>query len=644
MKTIPCKNIIIVLLFISIIIPFSSLCFGQSEEEMRALRLFYDENELVVSATRHPKPVSQVAENITVISSDDIEAMNAHTVADVLNRIPGLFLSYNQDFGGNALINLQGSEPRHTLVLVDNIPWNSINERSAETINIPVGIIDRIEIIKGPASSAWGSSLGGVINIITRPVGDTKKPKGSIQASDGKKNSQDYRADLSGKIGKARYYLYAGTLNSDGLVQSRFSDDESLYSKIEIPFSADINTGLSLGYSDTSTGFGDYPDSDINVKASIRSFFASPYFTARVAKGLDINFSAYYLRQDFGQKSNSLGLGITGEPGDLYFGNEVKEESWGAKWQAVWKRDISTLVLGMDFEKGEYDQYINAGELLQSFGAPPVSMVSPGNTKWAVYANDTLIWGKWSVIPGIRYDHESITGSFVSPSLGITYVTEKNTILRGTIARGFSFPALASTSGGGLFLSPNPSLKSEEVWSYQAGVESAFSYFWIKANVFFHNMRNATTREPYGAGPPTFNDLNINNGKVRRRGFEAEAETLKVYNVSFKAGVSYVDIDPPNTSGASEIYSYLIGVKYDGNFLSAQLFGYYNWYDLKNISGASYDDFIWDLNINKEILLDQHSAIKLFVTAHNLFNGSQYTYSENINPRRWLEAGIKLRF
>lgn len=645
MKTAFCKHVIFAFLLIPVAMSFSFACFAQSEEEMKALRLFYDEDELVVSATRHPKPVSQVAENITVISSEEIDAMNAHTVSEVLNRIPGLFLSSNQDFGSYAVINLQGTNLRQTLVLVDDIPWNLISERSAETITIPVGIIERIEIIKGPASSAWGSSLGGVINIITKPVGSTQKPNGSIHASYGKSNSQDYRADLSGKIGKAHYYMYAGVLDSDGLIKSRFSDNEHLYSKVELPLSRDVNTGLNLGYSDTRTGFGDYIDADINIRGSIKSFFVSPFLTARVARDFNLRFSAYYFQQEYGQKNNSLGLGITGEPGELYLGTIVKEESWGAKCQVAWEDEINTVVFGMDLEKGEYDQSLNAGSLLQSLGAAPVSRFSPDNAKWAVYANDTITWGRWALIPGIRYDHESVTGSFVSPSFGVTYVTDKNTILRGTIARGFSFPALSISSSGALFLDPNPSLKSEEIWSYQAGVESAFTYLWIRANLFLHDMKNPIKREPSGAGAPTFNDLYVNGEKVRGKGFEIEVETFKVYYFSLKGGLSYVDFDPSNTSGTTEAYSYFIGLKYGDNILSARLFGYYNWYEDNNTAGVSYvDDFIWDLDINREIHLDQQSVMKLFVAARNIFNGCQYYYFENRNPGRWFEAGVKFRF
>jgi len=151
----------------------TSLCqtsAAQSEEEMKILRMFYREKDLVVSPTRHPKPISQVAENITVVTAREIEEMNAHTVAEVLNRIPGLFINFNQgieSFGSTSLIHIQGSEQRHVLVVVDGVRWNFLSEGAAETNSIPVGIIERIEVIKGPASSAWGSSLGGVINIIT---------------------------------------------------------------------------------------------------------------------------------------------------------------------------------------------------------------------------------------------------------------------------------------------------------------------------------------------------------------------------------------------------------------------------------------------------------------------------------------------
>jgi vitamin B12 transporter len=220
----------------------------------------------------------------------------------------------------------------------------------------------------------------------------------------------------------------------------------------------------------------------------------------------------------------------------------------------------------------------------------------------------------------------------------------KNTILRGTIARGFSAAGLANTSGGGMFLDPNPSLKHEEVWSYQAGAESAFSFMWLKANIFLHDLKNSITAMSGGGGPPAYNDIIINNGEVKRKGIEIEAESVPIYNFSFKGGFSYVDINPRNTSGASEIYSFVTGLKYQNSTLCGQLAGYYNWHDLNYFPRASHNDFIWDLNINKTIRIFQRDDIDVFAVGHNLFNGAQYTHTANINPKRWFEFGIKYRF
>jgi len=140
-----------------------SIVFAQSREAVEDLLMFWEEKDLFVqSATRHSKPISQVAENMTVITAKDIEDMNAHTVAEVLNRVTGLLVAFQgQDFGSfYGFLSIDGSADRHVLVLLDGMQWNWPADNHALTGFIPVGIIDRIEIIKGPASSAWGSSLG----------------------------------------------------------------------------------------------------------------------------------------------------------------------------------------------------------------------------------------------------------------------------------------------------------------------------------------------------------------------------------------------------------------------------------------------------------------------------------------------------
>jgi vitamin B12 transporter len=339
-------------------------------------------------------------------------------------------------------------------------------------------------------------------------------------------------------------------------------------------------------------------------------------------------------------------LGFTGDPGELYLDTIYDEETTGGGAKLVWTHGMHTAVLGMDAAHGRLDQTLTAGTALQSLGLPATSTTHPDIDCWGIYANDTMVINRWSFTPGIRHDHNSVTGSFTSPSLGATYRLGKDSIIRASAARGFTIPPLSWTSGGGLFLDPNPDLDSEKVLSYQAGVESAsFRYLWVKATVFRHDLEDALTVEPYGAGPPTYNDLIINYGDIRRQGLELEAETVPVYNLSLLAGFAYVDLKPSNEAGSDEIYSYNIGFRYDDKkSFRAQLFGHYVWWDLEAFAQATYDDFIWDLNLNKKIWSKEKAATEVFLTAHNIFSGSQYTYGDSKNPARWVEAGIRLSF
>ena len=632
--------------FLVCMLTFCHSALAQSAYEMQVLRMFYREKDLVVSPTRHPKPISQVAENIAVITAQQIEEMNAHTVAEVLTRVTGLFVNFNQDFGAVSLTHIQGSEQRHVLVLLDGVQWNFLNSGAAETNSIPVGIVERIEVIKGPASSAWGSSLGGVINIITKQAGNTESPTGTVTASYGESSSQDHRAQASGKAGPVGYYLFAGKQKSDGLVPSRSFDNDTLYSKLAIPISKNTAAQLSIGYSEPRIQLGDYPSGDITQTAVSRTFFAKTSLSTRFNEALHLEASLDHFKQKSTLTSDALGLGFSGAAGELFSETTYDEETTGGSGKLVWTQGVHTAVFGVDINSWNLDQTINAGSVLQAMGVPTTSTTYPDIDRWAVYANDTIVMDRWSITPGIRYDDNNISGSFVSPSLGATCRLGEHSILRASVAKGFTLPPLSWTSGGALFLDPNPALDPEEVWSFQAGFESsAAKYLWLKGTAFRHELKNALTFIPFGAGPPTFNDLVVNKGEIRRQGLELEVETFPVHNLSLLAGFAYVDLKPANESGSTELYSYLLGIRYDDKkSFRALLFGRYVWWDLDSVWQASYDDFIWDLNLNKRIYARAKTSAELFFTAHNLFNGSQYTFGDSKNPDTWLEAGIRVKF
>jgi len=618
---------------------------AQSSEEMRMLELFYGEKDLVITPTRYPKPVNQVAENISVIYSEDIEAMNAHTVADVLRWIPGVFINSSRDFGAISLLGIQGSEDRHVTVLLDGIRWNYLGGGNAETNTIPVGIIDRIEVIKGPASSAWGSSLGGVINIITKPaVG--KEFKGQLYGSYGEANSLDARAEASGGGENFGYYLFAGRQESNGLLDNRSMDNVSLFSKFNMDLTNRTGLNLSLGYSEPENDLGSFPSNDIRSNSEARTVYANASLDVDLTARTSLNFTGYYISQDLNLDSSALGLGATGPAGALYLNSDYQEETYGATANLVWEPPRHTVVMGAEISQGDLDQTIHAGDLFQFYGAPAMAESHPDIMSWGVYINDTFSLGRWAMTPGIRFDRNTVSGSFFSPSLGVTFQPRNDLLFRGTVSRGFQSPPLAFSEGGAIFLDPNPDLKAEEVWSYQAGIETtALPGVRVKTTLFLHELDRALFREPYGSGAPSYNDLFINSGGLQRRGVEVELKTEPVKNVSLEASGIYVRFDQDNSVGSNESYAFNLILSYDNpDILTARLAGHFRDLNSMALLQANFDDIIWDFDASKTLAIGMETVLKFFLTAHNLFDGSQYNLGDTKNPGRWLEGGIRFAF
>ena len=623
---------------------------GHSKEVIEDLLMFWEERDLYVqSATRHEKPISQVAENITVVTAKEIEDMNAHNLSEVLNRVTGVFVDFNTtDFDGSALLHIQGSSPRHVLVLLDGVVWNALSDGSASGVDIPVRTIERIEVIKGPASSAWGSSLGGVVNIITKGTGDSRTPSGRAVASYGERATQDDSAELAGKAGSTEYsvgyYLFAGKQESNGLRNERSFDNYSLYAKLDIPISKDIRFGFTGGYSEPRMDGGEIAAVDLITKTAYRTLFGTASLDAALTPELDLKISLYSLKHKIVQTNTVLGTGMLGPAGDLFKGVITDERTEGGSAKLIWTRGHHTAVLGTDISNGKMDQTTDVGPLYQRRGVPASTVTQPEIDKWAVFANDTITFGKFSVTPGIRHDYNSVGGSFTSPSLGATYRFGEHTIGRFSVARGFTAPPLSYTSGGGLFLNPNPSLKPEEVWSYQAGLESGITeYLWTKITLFRHDLDDSLVKEK--AAPGSRFSIYNNDGEIRRQGVEFEAETVPFHNISLKGGFAYVHIKVDDPTAPSVNYMYTTGIKYDDKkSFMAQLLGNYTWWNLAVDAMAKYDTFIWDANLVKKIFSSEKTSADIFLTAHNIFNGSYYTLNVYPNPHRWIEAGVKFRF
>ncbi|XLM21088.1 TonB-dependent receptor plug domain-containing protein, partial [Chromobacterium piscinae] len=124
---------------------------------------------VIVTASRIAQPLSKTLADATVITRDEIEQSGAQTLQQVLSRQAAISITANGGPGTNSSIFMRGTNSNHTVVLVDGVRISSATSGTTAMQNIPLAQIERIEILRGPASSLYGAdAIGGVIQIFTR--------------------------------------------------------------------------------------------------------------------------------------------------------------------------------------------------------------------------------------------------------------------------------------------------------------------------------------------------------------------------------------------------------------------------------------------------------------------------------------------
>ncbi|ABB31481.1 TonB-dependent receptor plug [Geobacter metallireducens RCH3] len=599
-------------------------------DEMKVLEMFYEDKELVVTPTRDPKPISQVAENVTVITAKEIQALNAHTLGEVLNTIPGVHVEPRVTPGGlSPTLSIQGSESNHVRVIMDGVTINNVSDFLADVGAIPVQRIAAVEIIKGPASSAWGSSLGGIINIITKSPDEGRKLGGTVSASMGERTTGDFRLELSGTRSSLGYYLAADGITSDGLLPHTGVDSGSVYGKMTWDPQEDTRVFATYSYSRGKRGLGEFPQYGLRQEGDYEHLIATLGMSHALSESLDLDIAGRFSHRDYSDVSGALGAG------EGLNNNSYEQPNLGASAKLAWRTGIHSVIIGTDYDNGTID-----ADLRENGGT--VRTKTHGRLeRRAIFANDTIVWNNWSITPGLRYDWTSTSDDFFSPSLGVTYNLSDHTVLRAYVARGFNVPSLTATTVGAQGLQPNPHLEMEKVWSYQLGFETTFlRYLWLKNTVFRHDVSDFLA---YDGATNSY----VNQGKQRRQGVEVEVKSIPFFNTTI--GVGYTFIDARDRLADERVpniprQTWDVSINYDDRkLLRGGLVGRYTQWNAREDFNSRENAMIWDLTGGVRFLTGQVSG-EIFFVAHNLFNGSQYLHYFFRNPGRWFEGGLRFNF
>jgi vitamin B12 transporter len=176
-----------------------------------------DEAAIVVTATRIPTRINEVVADVTVIDREAIEQSGpAATLGDLLSGVPGVELSRQGGRGASEGVFIRGANSGHTLVLMDGQRVGSATLGQTAIDTLPVGQIERIEILRGPASALYGSdAIGGVIRITTRQGADA--PRFDARAGIGSHGTQEVTLSHAGRVGAFDYAVRTGELRSTGV-------------------------------------------------------------------------------------------------------------------------------------------------------------------------------------------------------------------------------------------------------------------------------------------------------------------------------------------------------------------------------------------------------------------------------------------
>ena len=578
-------------------------------------------SEIVVSATREDTAKQDVAANIIAVDREAIEKMPAATAAEVLQYVPGVYVEFNGGPGSMAVARIQGSEVRHVAVYVDGVPLNQLANPLTDLNYLPVDAIERIEVYKGAASSAWGSSLGGVINIITKEP-DAKTPAaGTIRSSLGKADTFKNRANVHGTIQKVGYFLSVTGDHSDGFVDNSAYDQTAVYGKLnyDIGTAGRLNFVYSRDKGESEDPLINYPDfwDDIEQERTYQRLL----YETDVTDALSMTVEGRHHEFD------ALIEDVFADFRMVY--NDYEEESWGGSVRLNYRPNTEHAVnLGYDGDWGEFD-WINYTRKYDT-------------RNWAVYANDTFTRDNLSVNAGLRYDDNRDFGSEVSPSAGVVYrlfddQAPIRPMIRAQVAKGFSAPPAAWVKDP---VYGTPDLNPETAINYQLGSEVWFcKFFRFEVNLFYADVDDLIQYDP-----DTRKFQNIE--KVVRQGVEGILSASFDFGLDLSFSGSFTDVED-DTKGETikdiPKEQYQTSAAYTWQWMTHTLYGKYTDYN-STYPETRDKKFVFDYKFNAKLPESIGNRAELFCAVYNIFNSQVVYRSVWPQPDRWAEAGVSVSF
>jgi outer membrane receptor for ferrienterochelin and colicins len=488
-------------------------------------------DEIVVTASRRDQRLADVAVTTEVVRREDIEQSGASDLAAVLTEHTGIVLQGGHPNGAGLMLQGIGSE--RVLVLLDGQPVAGRISGVFDVSRIPVAVVERIEIVKGPQSTLYGSeAMGGVVNIITREPGESPIA-GRLSLTAG---TQD-RRDATGGVSMHRGALSLGAdvnwrtiqntpgreqvdgalaERTDGLVTMRWTASDRLRvegSVLALDERQRWRSGSLYSFADNRQWNG-------RLAAAWRA--GAHALTGTVAASSFDHLS----------RGSIAAKPIAGDTGQRQLQRVVKAELLYNAGFAPTRIGLRALDLGLEIEREDTESDRVQGHSRALTSAEPFAQLEFGGAGW-------------TVLPGVRLTWNEQWGTHLTPRVASRVQLAESVTLRTSAGAGFRAPDFKElymffqNESANYAVVGNEQLRPETSRNITTGVEWAGRRGYARGQLFWNEFRDfIETRAITEPGaPPVFQYANIDDGSTR--GMELETG-VSWRSMRAEGGMSYL--------------------------------------------------------------------------------------------------------
>ncbi len=594
----------------------------------------YTLDDVVVTASRIPTGRMDTPANTTVITAAEIEDNHYSNVAEALSHVNGVIIS-NGASGNDTVVRLNGDE--RVVILVDgrriNNDQGSMTRASANLESIAsMKNIERIEVIKGGGSALYGSdAIGGVINIITKK-GDQLRTTLDVNA--GSWGTYNYELSNEGSMDRVSWFVTGGMQRQNHFDYKYDGGSHSM------PNSDQKNNTLTARV-----------DGEIDDRSSVRLEFEHKSIHGGAYTGVfpDFRFNG---KQD--ELFNNIALSYhfkegTSTPGFLRVYDNYKWTSFGLDDAgAEQSSPFTTNTLGIEYQNGwalsKTNTLVAGAEWRESDSKNSDKGYSGERIRnGAIYLQDTWAFApKWTLVPGLRMDHHSLSGTHWSPKLALNYNAGNKTQFYASWGRVFKAPTADDLyyNNPAWLMFGNPDLKPETGHTETIGVTHKIDdKTTVAASLFWSEIHDAIY---WVYDDTTWRTDAMNVAYEKKHGFELSVQKIFDKHWSVDAGYSYIKTNALGSTSSTDVTGknqqpngYRLGIHFKDGPWKANLMGTFgSGLDRQFYTTGSYT--LIDFNASYDITKDLTAYFK----ANNLTN-QEYQISPATN---WAQYPGKGRF